>query len=268
MKIETIYDDGVGAINEDSLLTADPTFGVFDGASGMEPYTNAEGKTGAAIASSLASETFSSSEKSLVELAGDANRAIRNAMQEAGIDTSRKTALWATSGAVVRINEGGFDWLRIGDCLILTISKDGTFFVYNNDHNPDLESLVMWQELAAKKTENIRELLTEQMLKVRNRVNIDYGDLNGDESMEKFLKSGTVPLADIAHILLFTDGLFLPKEDPKQPDDFRAFVDLFLEGGLQRIQDFVRETENSDPKCWKYPRFKQHDDIAGVAISF
>jgi len=268
MKIETLYDNGVGLVNEDSLLVTNTMFGVFDGASGMEPYTDTEGKTGAAIASSLASAAFTGADKSLLELALDANDAIREAMSSASIDSSRKTALWATSGAVVRIGEETFDWLQIGDCLILVILKDGSYRLLVENYNHDLESLVLWQELAVKDTENIREQLTEQMLKVRNKVNIDYGDLNGYEGVEDFIKHGTASLSDVAHILLFTDGLYLPKEDPRETDDFATFVALYFEGGLQLIQDRVRQEEATDPKCWKYPRFKQYDDIAAVALTF
>jgi serine/threonine protein phosphatase PrpC len=268
MQIETIYDNGVGPVNEDSLFTANPLFGVFDGASGVEPYTTADGKTGAAIASSIASSVFSSGTKSLIELVHDANDAIRSAMEKARIDTSRKAALWATSGTIIKINEETFDWLRIGDCLMLVMLRDGSFNLFANESSPDTDSLLMWQELASKKTENIRELLSERMIQVRNRVNIDYGDLNGEQEMEKFLKQGTIPLANVAHIILFTDGLLLPKEDPREPEDFNSFIDLYREGGLQRVQDFVRQKEDSDPNCWKYPRFKQHDDIAAIALTF
>ena len=268
MKIDTIYDKGVSQVNEDALLITEQVFGVFDGASGLEPYKNEQGQTGAAIASSIAREVFFSGTKSLVELAHDANDAIGNAMSEKKIDTSRKTALWATTGAVIKLNDGNFDWLQIGDSLILTIFHDRSFRLLIDDYDHDLGSMIMWQELANRKTENIRSMLNEQLLKVRNGMNGNYGTLDGEKEMEKFLKHGNVALNGIAHVVLFTDGLFIPKENPRQPDDFKTFVDLFLEGGLKRVQNYVREQESSDPKCWKYPRFKQHDDIAAVALSF
>ena len=46
------------------------------------------------------------------------------------------------------------------------------------------------------------------------------------------------------------------------------FVKLFLNGGLREVKDFVRNLEKNDPKCWKYPRYKQYDDIAAISISF
>lgn len=268
MRIDTLYEKGVRQINEDALLAADPLFGVFDGASSLEPYQNEGGKTGAAIASSIARDTFSAGNKSLIELARDANSAIGNAMHRAGIDVSRKTALWATTGSVIKLNDRTFDWVQIGDSLILSISHDRSFKLLVNDYNHDLETMIMWKELASRKTENIGGALSEQFFKVRNEMNVNYGALDGEKEMEKFLKYGSVALDGIAHMVLFTDGLFIPKEDPRQPDDFKTFVDLFLEGGLRQVQGYVREKEASDPMCWKYPRFKMSDDIAAIALSF
>jgi len=37
-------------------------------------------------------------------------------------------------------------------------------------------------------------------------------------------------------------------------------------GGLQAVRNHVRRLQQEDPTCRKYPRFKQHDDIAAVAI--
>ena len=267
MKVDTTYNKGVSQVNEDAFLVADPVFGVFDGVSGLEPYKNEQGQTGASIASSLARDVFSGSAKSLMETAVEANDAIGNAMRKNGIDAARKTAQWATTASVVKIHDGTFDWLKIGDSFIMTILLDGSFQLIGNNYDYDLEIMILWQELAQKQTENIRDVLNDHMLKARSGVE-NFGDLNGEKGIEKFLEQGTATLDDVAHIILFTDGLRIPKKDPRQPDDFKMFVDLFLEGGLQKVRDFVRNQEISDPKCWAYPRFKQHDDITAVALSF
>lgn len=268
MKINTLYNKGVGQFNEDALLAVNPVFGVFDGVSSLESYQNEEGKTGATIASSIARDVFSVGEKSLLELAHVANSAIRDAMHQEGIDISRKTALWATTGAVVKLNYNTFDWLQIGDSFILIIFHDHSFRLLIDDYDHDLETMTMWQGLASRQMENIGSLLNKQFLKVRNRINVSYGVLDGEKEMEGFLKHGAVALDGVAHIIIFTDGLIIPKEDPRQPDDFKTFVNLYLDGGLKKVHSYVRKQENSDPKCWRYPRFKQHDDIAAIALSF
>lgn len=267
MKVETIYDKGVGKVNEDSLLTANPIFGVFDGASGLEPYMDDQGRTGALIASSLAKEVFASSDVNLLDSVVQANQAIRQAMLDANVDVSRKTALWATTGAVVKLNEDSFDWVQIGDSVVLTILKDGSFELPGGYLDHDLETMKMWHELALKNTENIRGILNDQILKVRNQANIKYSVLNGEPEVKDLLKHGTTSLKDVAHILLFTDGLFIPTSDP-QNSDFKGLVELFIAKGLKAVQDYVRQKEEEDPNCLKYPRFKKHDDVAAIALSF
>ena len=122
--------------------------------------------------------------------------------------------------------------------------------------------------MADQRTENIREKLQEKIIALRRTSNDEYGVFNGDPRAEQFLHTGTEPLKNVAHILLFTDGFLLPKEEPAAPDDFATMTKLFLEGGLTRIRDYVRKVENDDPKCWEYPRYKKSDDIAAIALSF
>ncbi len=275
MEIRTLYEKGGGKINEDALIASNPIFGVFDGASSLVPYVNNQGQTGAYLASHIAKQAFSRDKMSLFRLAIDANWEIERAMVEASIDTSKKTNRWATTAAVIRLNKDSFDWVQIGDSLILVIHRDASSRLLATDYDHDLQTMIKWKKLADKKVENIRAILDPDDQKVTERMNIDYGAMNGEIGAEKFLKFGTEKLDGISHIILFTDGLFFPKEDPEKPDDWEMFVAHFLDGvsvpgagGLKKVHQLVRALEDSDPNCWKYPRFKQHDDIAAISISF
>jgi hypothetical protein len=46
------------------------------------------------------------------------------------------------------------------------------------------------------------------------------------------------------------------------------FSRLFQKGGLTHLKDVVRDIERSDVACREYPRFKPHDDIAAISLSF
>lgn len=268
MKTETVHDKGVGVVNEDFLLVSNPTFGVFDGATGLVPYMSPEGKTGALLASTLVGETFANTEKSLKELAIDASAALQHEMESASVDTAEKTSRWSTSGAVVRIRESELEWLQVGDCLILVIHKDGTFRLLVENYNHDLETLLMWQQLASEGVEDVRAQILPQLLKVRRDTNVTYGAFNGEAEVQKFTHTGTISLENVSDVILFTDGLFMPSKDPNHVDDFATFVSLYKEGGLEKIKAVVREMETSDPKCSLYPRFKQYDDIGAIALTF
>jgi hypothetical protein len=127
----------------------------------------------------------------------------------------------------------------------------------------------MWKDLMESAGEKkIYEILKDQIRKTRAGMNVNYGVLNGEDSFEHFLNTGKTGKTGVKHILLFTDGLFLPSDDPEREPDFNTFVDIYLEGGLKALRDHVRGMEMSDPDCKTFPRFKPHDDIAAVAISF
>ncbi len=267
MKIDYIFDEGYS--KEDTYLIKDNMFGVFDGFNSLDKFVDKDGKKGGLIAALIARDEFSKNDKNLKELAIEANQKVRERMLASNIDTSKKTSLWGTMLAVVRIKNGSFEWVQLEDSLILVIYKDYSFKLLTEDYDHDKKVLNVWKELAKQKIENIRGLIDKGPLKeLREKINETYGGLTGEEKAISFLKSGTESLENVKHIILFTDGLFIPKEDPLKEDDWNKFVKLFLEGGLKNIKDFVRNLEKEDPKCWKYPRYKQYDDIAAISLSF
>ncbi len=266
--VNYIFEKGSSSLNEDNLLIKKSIFGVFDGASSLTPWRDKKGRSGAFLASFIAKNAFEKVDKPLLALAREANLRIRSEMEKAGIGISRKVNLWSTTCAAVKIGNNFFDWVQTGDSLILLIDEDNSYKLLVEDYDHDEEVLTLWKKLADKKMKNIREFLNEEVIKIREKMNVTYGMINGEDSALSFLNKGRESLKYIRHILLFTDGLFIPKESPKTKDDFNTFIRLFLEGGLAKVKRYVRSIEKSDPDCWKYPRYKQYDDIAAISLSF
>lgn len=268
MKTEYIHEQGVGRLNEDAISLNDTIFGVFDGATSLNAKKYKNGTTGGAMASEITRKIFARNNDSLKNLAQKANSAIYDEMIKNNVDTSDKTSLWSTSAAVVQLNDDSLEWMQIGDSLILIIYKDGSFKVAVTDYDHDSETLNMWKKISHKTDKQIFQVMGNQIKKVRKMMNVDYGVLNGETEFDSFIKSGKENLENISHVLLFTDGLFIPSENPSEKHDFQHFVELFRKGGLKEIRDYVRKIEQSDPECKQYPRFKKHDDIAAIAIDF
>jgi hypothetical protein len=266
-KVDWLYKKGSGTLNEDAYFLGDQMVGVFDGATALNGRMYEDGKTGGYLASHLARDTFRAGDAPLLKLTHRANRRIFEAMQQRGVDLRYKENLWCTSLAVVRVATDHFEWVQSGDSLILTIGDDHTYQVLVPDHCHDLETLCMWRDMAACGTPAIFESLKEQIIAVRRRVNVSYGALNGESEALDFISRGRRQLEGIRHILLFTDGLFIPQENPENGHRFDTLVERFLDGGLQAVYRYVYELQISDPLCHRYPRFKPHDDIAAVAIS-
>ncbi len=265
MNVNYIHEKGIKEVNEDSFLIKEKLFGVFDGATSLKGFIDAEGRTGGQIASSIAKATFSQQDNPLKELALEANENIREAMVKAGIDISDKLNLWCTNLAVVKIEENAVKWLQLSDAGILFIYSDDSFKVFSSDH--DLPTLLKWRELADKKTENIRSMLKEQVDAVRRDLNVTYGFLTGEKEVSKFFKEGEESIQEISHILIFSDGLTIPSKDPSQPAKWDILVNLYLQGGLKKVRDYIRNIEENDPKCWEYPRLKKHDDMTAISIA-
>ena len=268
MHVESVFDPGDGEINEDFYCRNENLFGIFDGATSLTPARYMDNLSGGYLASSIAGRTIGANNDRLVNLAIKANSAIRTAMMENGVDLEHKGGLWCTSAAVVRLFEDYFEWVQIGDCLILLVYDDGRHELLVEDFDHDRETLSLWKTCFRNSSAGILSVLADQIMDIRNKQNVSYGVLNGEEEAVSFLNSGEKSLRGVRHILLFTDGLILPNRDPEKRADFSLFTDLYLEGGLARVRDVVREMEENDTNCREYPRFKTHDDIAAFAITF
>lgn len=267
MKVDYIFD--AGSSKEDAYLVKDNLFAVFDGFNSLDGFVDTDGTSGGLVAATIAKNIFSRNEGSLKDLALEANRKIREKMVAAGVDVKNKCGLWGAALAVVRIGDGSFEWVQLADSLILLIYADTSHQLLVEDFDHEKEVLTTAKRLAAERNMSMREVIDAGLhTELRSKANETYGALNGEEAAANFLNSGNESLRNVKHILLFTDGLMLPREDPQEEHDWKLFVDLFLQGGLEHVKNYVRDLQNNDPKCWKYPRYKQHDDIAALSLTF
>jgi serine/threonine protein phosphatase PrpC len=264
--IERVYSKGVSKINEDGILIKNNLFGVFDGAGSLVKFLNKDGKTGGKIASEIARNTFSKNNDSLKNLAIKANNIIREEMEKNKINFLKKENLWGTTAAVVRVKKDFAEFFQIGDSLILVVLKNNKpkLIAKYNDH--DKETMIKWKELADKKEKNIWKKINKKIIMVRRKSNVTYGFLNGDKKAIKFFNTGKFRLENVKFIILFTDGLLLPKKDPRRNEDWNKFASIYKKSDLNGLLGYVRSTESADPNCLLYPRFKKHDDIAAIAI--
>lgn len=268
-KSESITSKGSGKMNEDAVLKV-PTlgvFGIFDGATSLSPYTDSKGRTGGYIAADTARESFGSCTPPFEQMLSTANDAIYEYMRRAGVDTSDKVNLWATSAAVVRLHNDSFEWICVSDSLVLTINNDGTHRILPNSYDHDSEVLSLMKKLAREGDPNPRLHVIKELRDLRRQMNKTYGFIAGEHTVE-FIFDGKESLENVSDILIFSDGMFPPKANPLDEIDTEAIVREYKKGGLKGWLDYVRKIEDTDPDLLKYPRFKQHDDASAIAISF
>ncbi|TKB25352.1 protein phosphatase 2C domain-containing protein [Desulfopila sp. IMCC35006] len=266
-KVRSLLEKGSGEFNEDVLLEEGDLLGVFDGATSLDKRRFHGGLTGGLLAARTAAGSFQGNRTPLDQQAKEANQNIQRAQREQGIGLDERHKLWSTSLAVVHLAGNRLEYCQTGDALILFVLKDGSYKIITPDIDIDRDTLQMWQEMQVSPDARIHEVLADQINKVRLEMNVTYGVLNGEPEALAFIRHGYENLADVSDILLFTDGLQLPRENPLEDHDWQSFVKLYRQGGLQAVRDHVRYLQQLDPHCRKYPRFKIHDDIAAVAIS-
>lgn len=266
--VSYVYEQGSGVSNEDRLLIQDGVYGVFDGATSLESRGLVDGLTGGAMAAHIAADTFRGSDESLFDLAVEANNRIALAEVAAGVDMRRRESLWSTSMAVVRVVEGQLEFCQTGDSLIMAINNDNSHSLLTPELDIDKETMKLWQGAGGATSKSIYSTLRQQIRKVRLQMNRDYGVLNGEPEAAGFLNHGRVSLDSVSDIILFTDGLYLPKKDPGEPTDWAAFSSLYKQNGLGGVKKYVKDLQDRDQDLRVYPRFKLHDDIAAVSVHF
>lgn len=264
-QVDAVFEQGSGLFNEDAQLISPGLYGVFDGATSLSG-TLYDGVTGGYLASTIAAEIFADRELTMAERVVEANTAIRCKMISSGVDLTRKEEHWTTGLAVIEIDGDVFHWCQTGDCRIQLLQHDGTSRQLVEPPDHDAETLSLWQKIGHACEEPIGVALAEQILRVRRRMNVDYGVLNGESEALHFVSSGTESLDNVAAVILHTDGLNLPNYDLNLSHDQDLLAAIFQQGGLAAVRDQVRALQEDDPRCLAYPRFKVNDDISAIAI--
>lgn len=280
MQINSITERGVGAWNEDALISnaSLDIYGVIDGATSLVPYSGPGGESGGYLASQLiarlCNEAAEGDMPSLLELLERANDALRHSMTEAGIQTERREAVWSASAVLVRIAPKWIEFAQAGDCMLAAYYTDGTIRIVTNDqlaHVDDKSKEVWTAGIAAGLTTRAElwEHTKPQIEAGRALANKDdgYSVLNGDPAFADYAESGRISRTNVEALLLFSDGLYIPMPPGESDKDSATRIaSLVREMGLPRYFEWLTALEESDPDCMQFPRMKKSDDKTALWI--
>lgn len=280
LKVDYRTVKGVSELNEDSLIINEDIllYGVADGVSSIVPFKNEENLTGGYIASNEVSSYFE--ELSIHNDLRDDLVAINNRLQakmnEYYIDISMKETLWGTALALVKITETGVDFIQTGDCMILAVYQDSSIRPLTRLQTDHLEQIALnrWKELIHKGVNSQKDLMKDvKDILVSNRKKSNtangYGVLNGEDHAVEYSEYGKINKNGLKHLILITDGLFLPVESVPKGERYWDYVaNSILYKGIEQYTNDLIELEESDPECLRFPRFKKSDDKAGLLITF
>ncbi|WP_165822679.1 protein phosphatase 2C domain-containing protein [Paenibacillus montanisoli] len=278
MNITSASIKGVGTWNEDAIILNDALqlYGVIDGATSLVPYSGPSGESGGYLAAQLVASTCNeaASADSLMDLLVSANDSLRAAMVQAGISPQRKEELWTACVALVRVSPKWIEFAQAGDCMLAVYYADRSIRIVTNDQlaHVDDRTKAVWAEGIAAGLTSRAELFEYSMptiRKGRQLANTDdgYGVINGDPAFPDHAEFGRISRTNVKALLLFTDGLYMPKL-PGEPDKDSAgeIAGLVREKGLPRYIEWLTELEESDPDCTRYPRVKKSDDKTALWI--
>ena len=263
---ETLLQQGSGQDNEDALSIGPDIFTVCDGSTTICKKKHRSRMSGGKRAAELTAQVFASNSGSLVDLAAIANDKILQAMTEASVDLSQRETYWATSFVSVRLKGGHLEWAQSGDCALIVLLDNGRSQLLTELPDHDYETLIKWQKQGPAETGSIHEVLAKEIAAVRRQMNHSYGVLNGEGAALDFVRSGVRKLDDVKAILLLSDGMFLPSEAPGAALEVDELVSIYQRSGLAGLKEKIRAMQLSDPRCFRYPRFKLHDDMCGIAL--
>ncbi|WP_156390289.1 protein phosphatase 2C domain-containing protein [Paenibacillus sp. Root444D2] len=277
---EEITKKGVGVLNEDAIIMHPKAnlYGALDGVSSLVPYLNSKKETGGFIAANLVKNYFESvtDPGSLKDHMIEVNDLLREQMVLANIDLEKKEELWGAALAIVRIQDDGVEFIQTGDCMILAVyaNEEVRPLTWRQVSHLEAPAFAKWQEgitKGLKSQKELHETVIDTIRKNRYRANTDggYGVLNGEKDAVRFFEYGKINLTYLKHIILLTDGMFLPTNIVPEQSSYWSFVaQRILNKGIKLYTQELLELEDSDPECIQHIRFKKSDDKTAMVINF
>ncbi|SFU45101.1 protein phosphatase 2C domain-containing protein [Alicyclobacillus macrosporangiidus] len=220
-RVEVYSLQGAKPLNEDAFAVNPVAriYGVFDGATSVTDWHDAQGRTGGYLAAHLFRKHF----EELTQPADlrceilTANDALRQAMVAAQVDVADKTKLWCTCAAVVCVQPGQLAFAQLGDCMILGLRDDGSHQVYTKDTVEGISERARRHRLERVKAGEAMDLEAyvdpvRAALYNRTLANTPHGYTvaNGTPEVKEGVQVGVIDPVGLEQLGIVSDGLFYP----------------------------------------------------------
>lgn len=158
--------------------------------------------------------------------------------------------------AVVRFGEQCADYLVLADVSILFDRASGLTTVTDKRVTSTAADLEGQRDISSR--------VMERREQYRNQEGGYWVAAASPEAAGHAI-TGSVPLSELRHVALMTDGV-TRLVAPFGQDDWRSLLDLSVNHGAKAVIERVRRTERDDPDGNRWPRFKISDDAAVAVI--
>ncbi|MGB9859483.1 MAG: PP2C family serine/threonine-protein phosphatase [Moorellaceae bacterium] len=270
-RLEAISLSG-GPVNHDLCGYENNTFWVMDGATPLSPsYTPSADAELRGLMDRLEQVIRSKSKEVSLSL----NEILISAAQEIERDLGdmkgrKRWELPSCAVAVVRIHEKHIEYLVLGDVVIVLRSNEVLKVI--TDHSvKHLDEIAVKEKLHWQLTQGIsssdaRKAILPLLRENRALMNEPggYWIFNGSVAAVEHALSGVLPVENDTQLLLATDGFSrLVDTFPAYPS-WASLLEALQTSSLERIANMLREIEESDRECLKYPRFSTFDDATAI----
>jgi len=247
-------------VSEDAMVVNNEmnVYGVFDGATPITPFKNADGMNGAYIASNLFRKYFQNqfrAEMTLSEGIILANRKLLKEMKLNNIDVNRPEERWSTCVAIIKIDKQKISFAQLGDCMIIAEYHNGQINILTKDTVKDISIRAKMRREKERKQglnlpdESYYQSIKNQLIYNRSMANtVDgYSVANGTEAVGNYIQSGFINTKNLKSILLISDGLSHPRFDLMHT--FKLIKDIGLkEYSIRLEREELKSKIHSDDK--------------------
>jgi len=254
-------------VSEDAMVVNNEinVYGVFDGATPITPFKNADGMNGAYIASNLFRKYFKNhfrAEMTLSEGIVLANRRLMKEMKLNNIDINRPEERWSTCVAIIKIDKQKISFAQLGDCMILAEYHNDQINILTKDTVKDISIRAKKRREKERRQglilpdESYFQSIKNQLIYNRSMANtVDgYSVANGTEAVGNYIQLGAIDTRNLKSVLLISDGLFHPKFDLIH--SFKVIKEIGLEEYSIRLErEEVKSKIHSDDKTGILVRF-------------
>lgn len=254
-------------VSEDAMVVNNGinVYGVFDGATPITSFKNADGMNGAYIASNLFRKYFENhfrAEMTLSEGIIQVNRRLMDEMKSNNIDINRPEELWSTCVAIIKFDKQRISFAQLGDCMILAENHNGQINILTKDTVKDISRRAKLRREKERKQglilpdESYYQSIKNQLIYNRTMANtVDgYSVANGTEVVANYIQLGSIDTKNLKSILLISDGLFHPTFDLIH--SFKVIKEIGLEEYSKRLEmEELKNKIHSDDKTGVYIRF-------------
>ena len=273
--ISSICEKGSADFNEDSILVSDNYLAVIDGATGLNGIHLTQDGSDAAWLSrrlcELLKDGLSNLSIAVPETLKSAASTIKAELDNLGYNKFENS--YPSAGvAIVRQKNDNLECFTLGDTPILLLYKDKSVKCFCDDSLVKLDDTVIKRMveihdqtgctiLEARK--QVNDILIENRMKMNHKGGYYIFEPSG--AGIDFIKSLSVPKADIEAVALMTDGYYAVLSCYDIITDPDKLMQSLLAGKAHDLLNSLKELAYEDNDLNRYPRFKVMDDATVIA---